>query len=219
MDGKPKRFEDLKLLPGQSVQLEFEGYTSERDRSTLIGYLAGRSILVSTPVKNGSPLSLKNGMPLAVRFFASQWNSACAFKTEIIHVSRAPFAHIHLAMPEKLVVGEVRSSVRARVNLVCSLVFGEQQQHKLSARLVDLSLGGARIRAAQLPVSKNESLRLTAQFSISGIDRIVQLDAVVRSVNVEDSDIALGVQFLNVSDSDKITLHAYILSHITNLGS
>lgn len=212
--GKPKRFEELKLLPGQAIQLEFDGYSDERDRSTLVGYMAGRSIVVSTPMKNGSPLPLKNGMPLAVRFFAAQWNSACAFKTEVIHVSRIPFAHIHLAMPKELVLGEVRSSVRAKVSLICSLLYGAEQQNKVSARVTDLSLGGARIVARQLPVAEGDNLTITAQVSVSGVDRIIKVSALVRSVNMEETQVAVGVQFQEMSDSDRITLHAYVLTNL-----
>lgn len=212
--GKPKRFEELKLLPGQAIQLEFDGYSDERDRSSLVGYMAGRSIIVSTPMKNGSPLPLKNGMPLAVRFFAAQWNSACAFKTEVIHVSRIPFAHIHLAMPNELVLGEVRSSVRAKVSLICSVLYGTEQQHKVSARITDLSLGGARIVARQLPVVEGDNLTITAQVSVSGVDRIIKVSAIVRSVNTEETQVAVGVQFQEMSDSDRITLHAYVLTNL-----
>ncbi|UTW49661.1 flagellar brake protein [Bacterioplanoides sp. SCSIO 12839] len=212
--GKPKRFEELKLLPGQAIQLEFDGYSDERDRSSLVGYMAGRSIIVSTPMKNGSPLPLKNGMPLAVRFFAAQWNSACAFKTEVIHVSRIPFAHIHLAMPKELVLGEVRSSVRAKVSLICSVLYGTEQQHKVSARITDLSLGGARIVARQLPVVEGDNLTITAQVSVSGVDRIIKVSAIVRSVNTEETQVAVGVQFQEMSDSDRITLHAYVLTNL-----
>lgn len=184
MLAKPQRFEELKLLPGQPIQLEFDGYSGERDRSTLVGYMPGRSIIDATLVKNGSPLPLKNGMPLAVRFFASQWNSACAFKTEVIHVSRIPFAHIHLAMPASLVLGEVRSSVRAR------------------------------LEAKSLAVGEGENITLTAQVSVSGVDRIIKVGGLVRSLAVEEGGVSLGVQFTNMSDSDRITLHAYVLTHL-----
>ena len=216
MDGKPQRFEDLKLVPGQALQLEFEGYSNERDRALLVGYMPGRSIIVSTPVKNGSPLSLKNGMPLAVRFFATQINSACAFKTEIVHVSRAPFAHLHLAMPKELVLGEVRSSVRARVKLICSVLYGADSAKKTSAKITDLSLGGARLECPSLPVEEGQELKITAQLTVSGIDRIITLVAMTRSVNVEEKTVSVGVQFTDMSDSDRITLHAYVLSHLNN---
>ena len=68
---KEVRFEDLRLLPGQALQLEIEGYTNDRDRSVLVGYRAGNGLIVTTPVINGAPMSLRLGTPLNVRLFVS----------------------------------------------------------------------------------------------------------------------------------------------------
>ena len=211
---KQTRFEDLRLTPGQPLQLDFEGYTSDRDRAMLIGYRPGQGIIVSTPVVNGTPMVLKLGTPLAVRLFATQMNCACAFRTEIIHISRAPYPHLHLAMPGELVLGEVRSSVRAKVSLITSVYFGDELQQKSSALIQDLSLGGARLVAKSLPVVPGEEVRLTAQLSVSGIERIVTLEGIVRSVSPEKEGLQIGLQFNSMSDSDRITLHAFVLSNI-----
>ena len=212
---KQTRFEDLRLLPGQPLQLEFDGYTADRDRSVLIGYRAGQGIIVTTPLVNGSPMVLKLGATLAVRLFATQMNCACAFRTEVTHISRAPYAHLHLAMPSELVLGEVRSSVRAKVNLISSVYYGDEHKQKSSAMIRDLSLGGARLAAKMLPVMAGDEIRLTAQISVSGIERIVNLDGIVRSIQPAEGDgNHIGVQFSAMSDSDRITLHAYVLSNI-----
>lgn len=214
MDGKPTRFEDLKLLPGQPMQLEFEGYSNERDRSLLVGFFAGHGMIVTNPIKNGSPLPVKNEMELAVRFFAAQLNSACAFRTRILHVARIPYAHLHLALPEKLILGEVRGSVRAKVSLICSVVYGTDQEHKASAKICDISLGGSRIYCASLPVEEGQEIKVVAQITVSGIDRIITLTGIVRSLLVEEVGVTAGVQFTEMSDSDRITLHAYVLSNL-----
>ncbi|UXD86749.1 flagellar brake protein [Thalassolituus hydrocarboniclasticus] len=214
MEEKHTRFEDLRLMPGQPLQLDFEGYTSERDRSVLIGYRAGQSIIVTTPLVNGSPMVLKLGASLAVRLFATQMNCACAFRTEIIHISRAPYPHLHLAMPGSMVLGEVRSSVRAKVSLIASVHYGENFSQKCSAMIKDLSLGGARLEAKMLPVEVGETIQLTAQVAVSGIERIIKLDAIVRAITKETGGVGVGLQFQTMSDSDRITLHAYVLSNI-----
>ena len=214
MEEKRTRFEDLRLLPGQPLQLDFDGYTSDRDKALLIGYRANQGIIVSTPVVNGSPMVLKLGAGLTVRLFAPQMNCACAFRTEVVHISRAPYSHLHLAMPENLVLGEVRSSVRARVSLITAVHYGEGFAKQSSAMVRDLSLGGARLQAKMLPVMNGEEIKLTAQVSVSGVERIINLNGIVRSVTQEDGVVGLGVQFVSMSDSDRITLHGYVLSNI-----
>lgn len=214
MDDKPVRFEDFRLLPGQPLQLEFDGYTHDRDKSLLLGYRAGHSIIISTPIVNNSPMALRLGIGLAVRLFAQQMNSACAFRSEVTHISRAPYAHLHLAMPASIVMGEVRKTVRAAVNLICSVHYSADLQQKSSAMIRDLSLGGARLTAKNLPVMDGEQVTVTAQVSVSGVDRIVKLEGIVRTVQADKEGLQIGVQFLHINDSDKITLHAYVLSHL-----
>ncbi len=219
MSAEPRqtRFEDLKLLPGQALQLDFEGYSSDRDRSLLVGYRAGQGIIVTTPIVNGSPLVLKLGTPLAVRLFATQVNSACAFRTEVTHISRVPYPHLHLAMPKQLQLGEVRKTVRARVDVICSVHFGDGFRDKTSARILDLSLGGARINTRNMAATIGDDIKLTAQISVSGIERIVTVSAIVRSLTPGGgTDIQAGLQFTEMSDSDRITLHAFVLSNIHN---
>ncbi len=213
-DQKKNRFEDLRLLPGQALQLEIEGYTNDRDRSVLVGYRAGQGLIVTTPLVNGTPMSLKLGTPLNVRLFATQMNCACAFHTEVVHIARAPYPHMHLAQPTSLVLGEVRASVRARVNLIASLHYGQDLQQKTSARIRDLSLGGARVLARNLTLQPEEKVTLAAQLQISGVERLVNLEGIVRSIHFEGTETQLGVQFLELQDNDKVSLQAYVLSHI-----
>jgi c-di-GMP-binding flagellar brake protein YcgR len=208
------RFEDLKLLPGQPMQLDFEGYSNERDRSVLLGYRPHHSIIVTTPIINGSPMTLKLGMKLAVRLFAQQVNSACAFRSEILHVSRAPYAHIHLAMPDEVITGEVRKSVRARVKLIVSIHHGPALERQCSAMVTDLSIGGARICAKQLPVASGDQIRISAQLEVSGVERIISINGIVRSYQEEEGQCAIGVQFNEINDADRVMLHAYVLSSI-----
>ena len=211
---KQTRFEDLRLLPGQPLQLDFEGYTSERDKAVLIGYRAGQSIIVSTPLINGAPLSPKQGAGLAVRLFATQMNCACAFRTEVLNVARLPYPHLHLAIPKKLALGEVRNSVRAKVSLISAIHYGDNFSNKTSSIVKDISLGGCRLTARKLAVSQGETIKLTAQISVSGIERIISLQAEVRSLQEEADGVIAGVQFNDMSDTDRIILHAYVLSNI-----
>ena len=214
MKEKSPRFEDLRLLPGQPLQLDFDGYSTERDKSILLGFRSGHSLMVTTPLVNGMPAPLKPGDGLAVRLFATHMNCACAFRTEVLHISRAPYPHLHLNMPTRLALGEVRNSVRAKVALISAVHYGASFANKTSSMVKDISLGGCRLHARSLTVEVGDTIKLTAQISVSGIERIVSLDAEVRSLQSDEDGSVVGVQFASMSDSDRITLHAYVLSNI-----
>lgn len=214
MDEKPLRFEDLRLTPGQVLQLDFDGYTTDRDRSLLIGYRSGQSIIVTTPQVSGSPMMVKLNTGLTVRLFAPQMNCACAFRTEVLHVSRAPYSHLHLAMPKELVLGEVRSAVRAKVDLDTQVVFGVAGEHQKPAIIRDLSLGGARLEAEMMPVVTGEHVVLNSAAQIAGIQYQLALKAIVRSLTSDKGKLIIGVQFESLPDADHIALHAYVMSHV-----
>jgi c-di-GMP-binding flagellar brake protein YcgR len=209
-------FESLKLLPGQALSLEFDGYDGQRDRSVLVGYRAGRSIIITTPTKNGVAISLKPKMTLKVRLFVNQINGACGFETVIQHVSVIPFPHLHLAVPEKLHIGEVRKAMRAKVHIICSVLLRDATTKKaVSAVIDDLSDNGARIHSKNLQLEVENEIDLVFKVLIGTIEKMVSVTAIVRSVtsDVEKGNY-YGLQFLEVSEQDTIAMHAYVLSQI-----
>jgi c-di-GMP-binding flagellar brake protein YcgR len=210
-------FEALKLLPGQALQLEFDGYDATRDRCTLVGYHRGRNIIVSTPTKQGVPMSVKPKNKVKVRLFVNQINGACAFEATVVHVSIIPFPHLYLSWPEKLVVGEVRKSIRATVHVVSSVMFSlEGKRHTMSAVIDDLSTHGAHIHDADMKVKEDQEMDLVFKIEVSEIERILHIKSIVRSVQFNEAKGAhfYGLQFVNVEESDKIALHAFVLTQL-----
>ena len=128
MDDKAVRFEDLHLLPGHKLQIAFDGYVNERDRSILLGYRHNNSLMITTPTVNGNPITLKMGASLTVRSFVPHKGCACAFRSEVLHISRAPYPHLHLSMPTEVILGEVRSSARAKVALPATVSCGDTKE-------------------------------------------------------------------------------------------
>lgn len=219
MEGKYDRFESLRLLPGHNIQLDFDGSLQDRAKSVLIGYNVygtGQSIIVTTPYANGSPLSFKVGAELTVRLFVPHLSCACAFRTEVLHISRAPYSLIYLSIPQKMIMGEVRSSVRAKVKLTAVVYCGEDFSKQYAASIQDMSLGGARLTSKMLPVAIGDRVRFITQVRISDIDRLLTLHAQVRSVTSDGnhSDITVGVQFVDLNEDSKIALYAYVMSNM-----
>lgn len=204
-------FDSLQLLPGQPLQLEIEGYTNERDRSVLVGYRPGKSIIVTTPVVHGHPITLKLETAINVRLFANKINGACAFKTHVIHVSISPFPHLHLAMPNKLYLGEVRKFLRARVNIHATLVF---EGERSSGEIIDLSIAGGRLRTRAQAFENGEKVSVITKLDLGVTEKVMRLQGIVRSFVLDDQrgTCTLGLQWLKPEDSDIIALQAFVLS-------
>ncbi len=218
MTGNTTSFTDLKLLPGQTLQLEFEGYTSDRDRSTLIGYKPNASLIVTTPLTNGVAVNIKNKEKVNVRFFANRLGCACAFSSEVISASKSPYPHMHLKIPEKVITGEVRGSVRAEVELMAQVEFteGDKKQYT-SAKIIDLSNDGARMIGKKFDLESGDKCRLIFTFNIAELEYEIKLNSIARTFQKLEQGISVGLQFENVPDAEKIALQAFVLSKLHQL--
>jgi hypothetical protein len=218
MEGRNVEFMDLKLVPGQVLELEFEGYTSDRDRSSLIGYRRGASLLVTTPIVNGVQANVKSGEKVNVRFFASRMSCACAFQTEVLFVSKSPYPHIHLKIPEEVLTGEIRGSVRADVEVVSKIdYFISSEPKNTTAKIVDLSMNGARMIGRAFDFENGSDLLLTFEIEITGLKHELKIKSRVRSLQEIENGVAVGLQFEDVPTQDKIALQAFVLSKVHDL--
>ncbi|WP_127559003.1 flagellar brake protein [Saccharospirillum alexandrii] len=210
---KTATFESLQLLPGQPLQLEIDGYTTERDRSILVGYRPGKSVIVTTPLAHGHPISVKLDTNLNVRLFANKINGACAFRTHVIHVSVSPFPHLHLAMPNQLFLGEVRKAVRAKVSVHATLVY---QGERNNSEIIDLSTDGGRLRARVQAIDPGEVITLITKLNLGSVEKVMRLQGIVRSF-VLDGDkgtSTIGLQWQKLEENDAIALQAYVLTRL-----
>jgi len=217
MDDKSLRFEELKLQPGQRLQLDIADYSTTRDISNLIGYCAGQSIIVTTPQYNGAAIKVMPDTKVTVRFFSQTLNGAGAFRSQILHASATPYPHMHLAVPEKVFLGEVRRAVRARVNLPtsvhCTVNGGEQ---KLTSCITDISVLGARVE--RLPdgvtLEEGQEVLLVSRIAVSGVDCTVKVRSIIRNAGHGRNGAMMGVEFTEVDNTTRVLLHGYTLSQM-----
>jgi len=214
MEGQSADFMDLKLSPGQLLQLQFEGYTDEREKSILVGYRRNASVIVTLPVA----LGIKIGEKINVRFFYGRKSSACAFQTEVVAISKVPFPHMHLKMPEEVLTGEVRQNVRADVEVVARVEFEKAEAvETTTAKIVDLSLNGARIIGRKFDFDVGTEIKLIFKINVTGIEYEVTVAATARSKQEMEKGMSVGLQFHDLPANDKIALQAFVLTHINDL--
>ncbi|MFT6153782.1 MAG: hypothetical protein ACJA0E_000228 [Bermanella sp.] len=211
-------FVDLKLVPGQVFQLEFEGYTSHREKSLLIGYRRNGSLIVTTPVINGVLASVKATEKVTIRFFSAKMSSACAFQTEVMSVNKTPYPHIHLKLPETVLIGEVRKGVRAEVAVVTKVeYFLGFEPKSTSAKIVDLSMNGARMLGRVFDFEVQSDILLGFEIEVSGIKLDLKIKARVRSISPIEQGFAVGLQFEDVLPNEKIALQAFVLTKVNDI--
>ncbi|MCP5326066.1 MAG: flagellar brake protein [Oceanospirillaceae bacterium] len=213
MDGREIPFTELRLIPGQAMQLEFDGYTSDRDRAVLLGYKNNATIIMTMPIDSGAIAPVKNGQKINVRFFASRLNGVCAFKSEVLYTSKVPYPHMHIAYPPTVILGEVRRALRAEVDVIASAEYEQDGEAKKSPlRIKDLSVDGARMVCKNFSLASGSNMTLAFKVTVTDIECLIKIDAIVRSVNEQDGHYSLGVQFTDVNPNDRIALQAFVLA-------
>lgn len=214
-------FEELCLLPGQPLIIELDSYGSFRDKSLYIGMKHNGSLLISTPIVNGSTIPVQVGQHLNIRFFANQANCACAFRTEVLYVSKNPYGHLHIAVPESLEIGEVRNSTRARVHIKAQLVFGKEdsadgEKRKQVCEVIDLSVNGAKVESDE-PMGRNGVMvTLLMKLKLHEIRRVIRVEAEIKSLTHDErrSMYRAGLQFKSLSETDRLMLYAFVYAHL-----
>lgn len=214
MDDKPQRFEDLFLLPGHNIQLAIDGYTSERGKALLVGYLAKHSMIVTAPVVAGVPTVLNVGTGVTVRMFVPRIGSVCAFRAEVVHAARQPYAHLYLSVPKDIVIGEVRRSVRANVSVAGQLFTGEGFANKHDVTICDLSVGGSCLLVYEPLAPIGTAVLLSTQVVVEGIVKELKIEAVIRAADYHSERKTVSLQFTNISEFDRIALYAYVMTHV-----
>ena len=206
-------FEEIKLDIGYTMQLQVQGDAAQtRYYVKLIGYLKGKSIIVSTPTLDGKVLLMREGQAFVVRMFSGK--SVYAFGTTVSKVANVPFPHLHLSYPAQVRGLVVRRGARARVNLICAVAGADGRSH--AASLVDLSTGGAMLTAKTPIGAKDDRLSIKFRVVVNDVEEYLTIPAILRSVHAtaaaegELPQVSHGVQFSELPHSEQVVLSAYV---------
>lgn len=204
-------FSELKLLPGARLDVRSDK-KHIRGACELIGFHNKKTIIVSPPILNGGPVSCTTGSTLVLRFFVNHLNCACAFKSKILHMAAIPYPHLHLSVPEKVEAGEVRKSIRAKLNLPS--VITNIKEIPIDANITDLSIDGAKLESFSKFGEEGDELQIQTFVELLGFSRSVEITAIIRSVNELPHAYSYGLRFKDLDEDAKILIYARVLSEI-----
>jgi c-di-GMP-binding flagellar brake protein YcgR len=172
--------DQTRLSSGDSMQLQFQTETEKyRCLVTLIGYLAGESVIVSMPVIDGRLTHLREGQNLNARFFSGK--NAYAFSAVVRKTASTPYPYLHLSYPPEVRGLVVRSSPRAQAHIKCQASTRDGSSYKCIAR--DISLGGALVASREPMGTVGERLLLSLPVKIDHNEHVLDLSCQIRSVN------------------------------------
>ncbi len=188
----------------------------------LIGFVEGRSVLISSPLREGKEVLLEKDNPMVVRLLEGK--QICAFETKVIYRSVHPYVYYHLAWPEQIAARQIRDAERIDTEFAVLIdnEFDVVGQWPRKALLNNLSKSGARILATSALGSVGHEIVIQCVLMVSEIKKKLSLSAVIRNIGeLVRNDAAgkpvkyhaYGVQFVNVEGDTRLALANYIYEH------
>lgn len=218
--GRESQFalDEIKLAIGDNLQLQgaAEGDTS-RYAVKLIGYLKGKSVIVSTPTVDNKFAFIREGQSFVVRMFRGK--AAYAFAASVFKSANVPFPHLHLTYPSSVRGLVIRSGARARVNIISAAVDPRGKSH--AATMCDISTGGGMLVSGVQIGDVGETLKLKFRVMLNGEEHYLHPVAVVRSILVGDGSadgipagFQHGLQFLEIPPAESLALTTLVYERL-----
>lgn len=204
-------FSDMNMRPGQPVQLQLTRSDHARLYSLLIGYLAERAVIVTTPALSltNDAYSLIEGEAVVCRAFSGR--RAFAFQTDVLRIAQAPFPHLYLRYPQQIEAVVVRKATRVPFRKEITLRVDGATDPPSVVVLSDLSLTGAGIEAPEQLMAASSTIEL----ELPAPNGTLRLRGSVRRVRpiegAQDTGRAhYGIEFLDLSQDHTRSLQGII---------
>lgn len=210
--------DEVMLMPGDALQLQplVEGQ-QERLTVRIIGLMKPRSVLVTAPMIDGKLIFVRDGQPFLVRTFSGL--NVCAFKSKVLKAQHTPFPYLHLSYPDTVQLMRIRKAVRARVQVIAAVYDKAGGKQIGAGRIVDLSVGGAKMQSPSLSVAKDQAVFLAFKVKLDDIEEIIETPAVIRSATEEESEeggkvMVFGLQFTELQQPQRLMIMNLVYQYL-----
>lgn len=217
-DGEKKlrkqSFADLGLVIGE--QFTIETISPKRKLAIkLIGFVPGKSILITAPTREGKEVLLERDEQIAVRAMTN--NQAFAFECRVLYRTLQPYSYYHLTYPSDLIRVEVRRSSRLHVDIPAIITsdfdFGMGGWPK-AAMVQDISENGAALITRQILGDIGHEIVIGVGIQIADLSKNLSIEGVIRNrvvVNkVSGSQYLFGIEFVGVSEESRMALNGFL---------
>jgi hypothetical protein len=211
-------FEAVKLMPGDVLQLQplLEGQT-ERFTVRVIGVMKPKSVLVTAPMVDGKLIFVRDGQTYLVRAFSGL--NVCAFKASVLKSQLQPFPYLHLSYPDKVQAMRIRKAMRAPSSIIVAIHESEEGRQTGAGKIVDISVGGAKLLATTVLGGKDQTLWLSFKVKLGDMEEYVKTPAIIRHLSEEEDEQGKpmkshGMQFGELSQAQRLIIMNLVYQHL-----
>ena len=206
----------VKIGIGDIVQLQDFAASRQYHYVKLIGYLNKKSVLVTHPMQDEKLLFVKKGESFLVRGFSG--TKTYEFTADVINVCLTPYPYLHLSFPPKISTINMRSALRAKIRLACSIK--SKNEEATPGTIEDMSISGARIHSKIEFGRVGDEVEVSFRLPIDGEEQLFMIPAIIRnegsvSDNVGEEKIFLsGVEFHQPDGYERTLVHNFIYKNL-----
>ncbi|MBT2969378.1 MAG: hypothetical protein B6D72_11665 [gamma proteobacterium symbiont of Ctena orbiculata] len=210
------------LQIGDVLQLQWAppSENSERYAATLIGFLPGQSLVITTPRRQGRPLIVRDGQSFTVRML--QGSNVFGFVSHVLNASSKPYPHIHLSYPDDVESAVVRNAPRVDTEIDALAVWPQGASGAEEERpviITDISSTGARVIDTQKLGEIGSVIQVVYTLSVCSGDDTLKLMSVIRNIRkaeAKDGRVRYvhGLEFRGLNRFQHLVLCSYVLGSI-----
>jgi c-di-GMP-binding flagellar brake protein YcgR len=210
------------LQIGDILQLQWAPPSENTDRysATLVGFLTGQSLVITTPRKQGKPIIVRDGQSFTVRML--QGSNIFGFVSKVLNASSKPYPHIHLSYPSDVESAVVRNAPRVPAEIDAEVVWPQETSggnEKRTVTISDISSTGARIIDRQVLGKVGDIIQVTCTLSVCGGQDVLKIMSVIRNIRqMVDREgrkaYVHGLEFRGLNRFQHLVLCSYVLGSI-----
>ena len=220
------KLNELKLPIGKPLKLTVVGqdYKQHEFFGNLMGYEVGEVLMISLPVKPGQVL-LRQGLQVSIEIPLP--SGIARFNTSIESIVESSFRYVCLAYPARIEFEKLRDGVRVPIDTPITL-----QAHTnlgmstslIHGQMLDVSASGANIVTEKKLSKIITKVTIGALLSISGLEKNLNLTAVIRQINKPSKghaqyNYAYGIQFIEIEEINDLFIRLFIHEVVENEGA
>lgn len=210
------------LQAGVELQLQFaDEHLRGRYKVTVIGYVEGKSLLITAPMMNGRVMLLREGQRFVVRLLSGK--QIIGFDSEVTKVYNNPFPYVHLKPPVEIQQQIVRNAYRVSLNLIATVYGVERNEENgglnkpsctFAAKLSNMSTTGCQFQLLKKLPERNKEVIISTKITLVEQNRMLHLNALVRShrsVEIKNKKWHVyGVEFIEMNDDKRLLLNCFV---------
>jgi len=209
----------LELQIGDSLQLQFVADEQKRRHyAKVIGYLQGRSVLITTPRVEGNIMLIREDQMVIVRMMTG--NQVYGFTTQILQSNLRPYAYLHLAYPKEMEHITVRKAERISINLIGSAELesaeGEEERATCSVLIHDMSTSGAMIEVKSPLGEIGDIITLSCKIKVGGKEEYISVPCIIRNVIHKNGDANFkhGLEYQLLEQQEHFIIYGFVYENM-----